>query len=200
MLAFRMLNTWHVGSPTAVRVGSDGQPGWPADWQNTGEPNLILPEQKSEIMNTLTRWDPFKEMDELQRRLGSLFGTAPARRAENGKESLTVAEWSPLVDITEDDKEYLIKADLPEVKKADVKVTVENGVLAITGERRFEKEEKDKRYHRIERSYGSFVRSFSLPDDADADKVSAEFKDGVLLVHLAKNEKARPKSIEVKVA
>jgi HSP20 family protein len=151
-------------------------------------------------MNTLTRWDPFKEMDELHRRLSALWGTGPARPAEPGKESLTVAEWSPLVDITEDDKEYLIKAELPEVKKEDVKVTVENGVLAITGERRFEKEEKSKRYHRIERSYGSFVRSFSLPDDADPAKVSAEFKDGVLLVHLAKNEKARPKSIEVKVA
>jgi HSP20 family protein len=151
-------------------------------------------------MNTLTRWDPFKEMDELHRRLSALWGTGSSRPAETGKESLTVAEWSPLVDITEDDKEYLIKAELPEVKKEDVKVTVENGVLAITGERRFEKEEKNKRYHRIERSYGSFVRSFSLPDDADPAKVSAEFKDGVLLVHLAKNEKARPKSIEVKVA
>jgi HSP20 family protein len=172
----------------------------PLDRQNTGKPNLILPNENSQIMNALTRWDPFKEMDELQRRLSSIWGGAPARRPEAGKESLTVAEWSPLVDITEDDKEYLIKADLPEVKKGDVKVTVENGVLAITGERRFEKEEKDKRYHRIERSYGSFVRSFSLPDDADADKVSAEFKDGVLLVHLTKNEKARPKSIDVKVA
>jgi len=152
------------------------------------------------IMTTLTRWDPFKEMDELQRRLSTLFGTAPARQGNGGKEAMTVAEWSPLVDITEDDREYLIKADLPEVKKADVKVTVENGVLAITGERKFEKEEKDKRYHRVERSYGSFLRSFTLPDDADAEKVTAEFKDGVLLVHLAKNEKARPKSIDVKVA
>ncbi|MGB9601732.1 MAG: Hsp20/alpha crystallin family protein, partial [Limisphaerales bacterium] len=89
--------------------------------------------------------------------------------------------------------------ELPEVKKDDVKVTVENGVLTISGERKFEKEEKGVRYHRIERSYGYFARSFSLPEDADAEKVSAEFKDGVLKVHVAKSEKARPKQIEVKV-
>ena len=151
-------------------------------------------------MNTLTRWDPFKEMDEMQKRLSSIFGLAPLRRGDGEKETMTVTEWSPLVDISEDEKEYLIKAELPEVKKEDVKVTVEKGVLTITGERRFEKEEKDKRYHRIERSYGSFLRSFTLPDEADESKVNAEFKDGVLLVHLHKNEKARPKSIEVKVS
>jgi HSP20 family protein len=149
-------------------------------------------------MSALTRWDPFKEMDDLQKRLTSIFGLGPQRTA-NGKEDMTLAQWLPLVDITEDEKEYLIKAELPEVKKEDVKVTVENGVLTVSGERKFEKEEKDKKYHRIERSYGSFTRSFSVPDDADDTKVSAEFKDGVLIVHLAKSEKARPKSIEVKV-
>ncbi|HEY6169557.1 MAG TPA: Hsp20/alpha crystallin family protein [Verrucomicrobiae bacterium] len=151
-------------------------------------------------MNTLVRWDPFKEMDDMQKRLSTIFGLAPLRRGDGEKETMTVTEWSPLVDITEDDKEYLIKAELPEVKKDDVKVTVEKGVLTITGERKFEKEEKDKRYHRIERSYGSFLRSFNLPDDADDTKVNAEFKDGVLFVHLYKNEKARPKAIEVKVS
>ena len=152
-------------------------------------------------MNALTRWDPFKEMDDLQKRLNSMFGLTPGRTATaNGKEDMTVAQWLPLVDITEDDKEYLIKAELPEVKKDAVKVTVENGVLTISGERRFEKEEKDKKYHRIERAYGSFTRSFSVPDDADDAKVGAEFKDGVLTVRLAKSEKARPKSIEVKVS
>lgn len=150
-------------------------------------------------MNALSRWDPFKEMDEVSKRLNSLFNLSPSRLS-NGKEAMTVAEWSPLVDITEDDKEYLIKAELPEVRKEDVKVTVENGVLSITGQRKFEKEEKDKRYHRIERAYGSFTRSFTLPDDADDGKVSAEFKDGVLGVRLAKNEKARPRSVEVKVS
>ena len=152
-------------------------------------------------MNALTRWDPFKEMDDLQKRLNSIFGLAPGRPANGSKEeTMTVAQWLPLVDITEDDKEYLIKAELPEVKKDEVKVTVESGVLTISGERRFEKEEKEKKYHRIERAYGSFTRSFSVPDDADDAKVSAEFKDGVLTVRLAKSEKARPKSVEVKVA
>jgi HSP20 family protein len=113
---------------------------------------------------------------------------------------MAVADWSPLVDISEDDNEYLIKAELPDVKKEDVKVTAEEGTLTIMGERKFEKEEKGKKYHRVERSYGSFVRNFSLPDDASPAKVSAEFKDGVLTVHLAKDEKAKPQHIEVKVA
>jgi HSP20 family protein len=151
-------------------------------------------------MNALTRWDPFKEMEELQNRLSGFFGRTAVRRKNGKEESITVAEWEPLVDITEDDKEYLIKAELPEVKKEDVKVSVEDGVLTISGERKFEKEEKNKRYHRVERAYGSFVRSFTLPDVADADKVNAEFKDGVLKVHLPKSEKAKPKQIEVKVA
>jgi HSP20 family protein len=151
-------------------------------------------------MNTLTRWDPFQEMDDLQKRLTSIFGLAPQRPIDGREETMTVAQWLPLVDITEDDKEYLIKAELPEVKKDEVKVNVEGGVLTISGERKFEKELKDKKYHRIERAYGSFVRSFSVPDDADDSKVSAEFKDGLLTVRLTKSEKARPKSIEVKVA
>jgi HSP20 family protein len=116
-----------------------------------------------------------------------------------GKEALTVAQWSPLVDITEDAKEYLIKAELPDMKKEDVRLTVENGVLAISGERKFEKEEKGRKYHRIERAYGSFVRSFSLPEDADGSKVTADFKDGMLQVHLPKSVKAKPKAIEIKV-
>jgi HSP20 family protein len=149
-------------------------------------------------MNVLTRWDPFKEMDELHRRLNSLFTAVPRRSGED-RENMTVAEWAPTVDITEDEKEYLIKAELPEVRREDVKVTLENGVLTITGERKLAREENGKRYHRIERSYGSFARSFTVPDDADDAKVGAEFKDGVLSVHLIKSEKARPRSIEVKV-
>jgi len=113
---------------------------------------------------------------------------------------MAVAEWAPLVDISEDDQEYLIKAELPEVKKEDVKVTAEEGTLTITGERKFAKEEKGKKYHRVERAYGSFERNFSFPDDANPAKVSAEFKDGVLSVHLAKTEKAKPQQIEVRVA
>jgi HSP20 family protein len=121
-------------------------------------------------------------------------------RRGNGKESITLPEWTPLADITEDDREYVIKAELPELRKEDVKVTVENGVLTISGERKFEKEEKQKKYHRVERGYGSFVRTFALPEDADADKVKAVFKQGMLEVHLPKNEKAKPKQIEVQVA
>jgi HSP20 family protein len=105
-----------------------------------------------------------------------------------------------LADITEDDKEYLIKAELPEMRKEDVKVTAENGVLTISGERKFEKEEKKKKYHRVERGFGTFMRSFALPDDADFSKVNAEFKNGVLRVHVPKSEHAKPKQIEVKVA
>ena len=148
-------------------------------------------------MNALSKWNPFRELDEIQNRLSSLFGRTPVRGL--GEEAMTVSEWTPLVDITEDDKEYLIKAELPEVKKEDVKVTVENGTLTITGERKFEKEEKDKKYHRIERAYGSFMRSFALPEGAAGEKVSADFKDGVLKVHLPKSAEAKPKSIDVKV-
>ena len=146
-------------------------------------------------MNALTKWSPFRELEDLQNRLSSLFGRTPVRGL--GEEAMTVSEWTPLVDIAEDDQEYLIKAELPEVKKEDVKVTAENGVLTITGERRFEKEEKGKKYHRVERVYGSFVRSFTLPEGAAGDKVTAEFKDGVF--HLAKSTEAKSKSINVKV-
>ena len=150
-------------------------------------------------MNAITRWDPFKELDELQNRLSTLFGRAPIRKNGAKDEALAVAEWAPMVDVVEDDNEYLIKAELPEVKKDDVKVTVQDDVLTITGERQYEKEEKEKKYHRVERAYGSFARSFTLPEDADGEKVAAEFKDGVLKVHLPKSEQAKPKSIEVKI-
>ena len=150
-------------------------------------------------MNTITSWRPLKEMEELQNRLSNLFSSFPTRMGDGKEESISTAEWAPLVDITEDDKEYLIKAELPDVKKEDVKVAVENGRLTITGERKFEKEES-KKYHRVERLYGRFVRSFIVPDIAEADKVSAEFADGVLKVHLPKSEKAKPRQIEVKVA
>jgi HSP20 family protein len=151
-------------------------------------------------MNTLTRWNQLRQLEALQQGLGSLFSRSPAQWPEGQEEQIAVPEWAPLVDISEDDKEYLIKAELPEVKREDVKVTAEQGTLTITGERKFEKEEEGKKYHRVERSYGSFVRNFSLPDDASPAKVSAEFKDGVLSVHLAKTQKAKPKQIEVKVA
>jgi HSP20 family protein len=135
------------------------------------------------------------ELADVENRLSRFFG-----RRTNGREDITIADWEPLADITEDDKEYIIKAELPDVKKEDVKVTVENGVLTIAGERRFEKEEKKKKYHRVERAYGTFVRSFALPDLAHADRVKAEFKDGMLTVHVPKSERAKAKQVEVKVS
>lgn len=143
-------------------------------------------------------WDPVRQIEDMEHRLEQFFGR-PARATNGGKEGLTVAQWAPAVDITEDEKEYLIKAELPELKKEDVKVTVENGELNITGERKFEKEEKNKKYHRVERSYGSFLRSFTLPEGVNGEKVNAQFKDGVLSVHLPKDEKAKPKAVEVAV-
>jgi HSP20 family protein len=149
-------------------------------------------------MQPLTRWEPLREMEDFQNRLSTLFGR-PIRRG-NGREEITLSEWTPPADITEDDKEYLIKAELPEIKKEDVKITIENGMLTISGERKFEKEEKRRKYHRVERGYGTFVRSFTLPDDADGNKVKAEFKNGLLTVHLPKSEHAKPKQIEVNVS
>jgi HSP20 family protein len=151
-------------------------------------------------MNALKRWNRLKDLEAFQHGLDSLLSRSPVHRPEGEEELMTVAEWSPLVDISEDDQEYRIKAELPEVKKEDVKVTAEAGTLTIMGERRFETEEKGRKYHRVERAYGSFGRSFSLPEDASPGRVSAEFKEGVLTVHLMKDEKAKPQQIEVKVA
>jgi len=148
-------------------------------------------------MTALMRWDPFRELEEMSDRLNRMFARPAART--NGKETMIVADWVPTVDISETDGEYEIKAEIPDVKKEDVKVTLEDGVLTIQGERKREKEEKGKKYHRVERSYGSFVRSFGLPDLIDEEKVKAEFKDGLLNLHLPKSEKAKPKAIEVKV-
>ena len=155
-------------------------------------------------MNTLARdglfrtRNPLKELEDFERRLAAMLGTQEPT-SHGGKEVLTVAQWSPLVDITEDDKEYLIKAELPGMKKEDVRLTVENAILAISGERTFEKEEQGRKYHRIERAYGSFVRRFSLPEDADGSRVSADYADGMLQVHLPKSPKANPTAIEIAV-
>jgi HSP20 family protein len=151
------------------------------------------------MMNALKRWNQLRELEALHHGLSSMFGRAPALGPEGQEEQIAVPEWAPLVDISEDDHEYLIKAELPEVKKEDVKVTAEEGTLTIMGERKFEKEQPGKKYHRVERAYGSFGRSFALPDDVTPAKVSAEFKDGLLTVHLVKTEKAKPQQIEVKV-
>ena len=147
----------------------------------------------------IVKWDPFKELEDVSNRLNRIFGRFPAR-AESGQEMLAVADWSPSADITETDAAYLIKAEIPGVQKEDVKVTVQDGMLTMQGERKMEKEEKGKKFHRIERSYGSFVRSFRIPDDADENSVKAEFKDGMLNVTLAKSAKAKAKSVNVSVS
>ncbi len=149
-------------------------------------------------MTNLTRWDPFKELDDLQTRLNTMFGRAPVRREGGREEQIAVAEWAPVVDILEDQKEFLIKLDLTEVRKEDVKVTVQDEVLTISGERQMEKD-PGRKFHRVERPYGRFARSFSLPEEADATKVNAEFREGMLRVHLPKAEKAKPRSVEVKI-
>jgi len=147
----------------------------------------------------LVKWDPFREMEDVSNRLNRIFGRSLAR-AGSGNEMLAMADWAPSVDISETDTAYLVKTEIPGVKKEDVKVTIQDGMLAIQGERKMEKEEKDKKFHRIERSYGSFMRSFRVPEDADENSVKAEFKDGMLNVTLTKSEKAKPKSINVSVS
>ena len=150
----------------------------------------------NEKMNTLMKWNPFRELDDLQNRLVSYLGR---RSLLSSGENLTIAEWTPLVDVTEDDKEYVVTAELPDVKEEDVKVTVQEGILHITGERKFEKEETGKKYHRIERSYGSFERSFSLPENTKPEALTADYKNGVLKVHLPKSAEAKSKTVEVKI-
>jgi HSP20 family protein len=146
----------------------------------------------------MVRWDPFAELEDMSTRLSRLVGTAPARRlADEG--GAVFADWAPAMDVQETEREYLIKADLPEVKKEDVKVAIDDGVLSMEGERKQEKEEKGKTFHRVERAYGKFVRRMAVPTDVDTGKIAAEFKDGVLNVHLPKSPAAKPKMIDVRV-
>jgi HSP20 family protein len=138
-----------------------------------------------------------REMEEMSDRLGKFFG--PWTRPYEVTEPFKVADWTPAADIQETEKEYLLKLEIPEVKKEDVKVMLQDNELTVTGERKLEKEEKGKKFHRIERAYGTFVRTFTVPTDADETKINAEFKDGLLLLKLPKLDKPRPKTIEVKV-
>jgi len=146
----------------------------------------------------LVKWDPFVELEDVSKHLNRIFGRFPAR-TEAGREALTVADWAPTVDITETDSAYLIKGEIPGVNKEDVKVTIEDGMITMRGERKQEKEEKNKKFHRIERSYGSFLRSFRVPDDVDEAAVKAEFKDGMINVTLPKSGKSKAKSINVSI-
>lgn len=136
----------------------------------------------------ITKWDPMRELEEMSNRLNRMFGGSLTTRAE--REQMSFPDWHPSVDVAETAETYLIQAELPQVKKEDIKVTVDNGVLRISGERKQEREDKDKRFHRVERSYGSFMRTFTLPDDADSENITADVKDGVLSVKI---KKAAPK-------
>lgn len=147
----------------------------------------------------LIKWDPLSELEAMSSRLNRIFGRTGMPSAE-GHDMVKTADWTPSVDISETDKEFVIKAEIPGVKKDDVKVTVESGMLSIKGERKMEKEEKGKTFHRVECSYGSFVRSFRVPDGVDESKVKAEFKDGVINVTLPKSQKAKSKALEIPVA
>ena len=157
------------------------------------------PPTRNEKMNALKRWNQLKEMEAFQHGLEGLLRRSSAHWPAGQEEALAVPEWSPLVDISEDDSEYLIKAELPEVRKEDVKVTAEEGMLTIMGERKFEKEENGKRYHRVERSYGSFSRTIPLSADVDKDKVGAAFRKGVLTVTLPKTAKAAEEKKKISV-
>ena len=146
---------------------------------------------------TLTRWDPFREFDDMSQRFNRMFGRASLARRN---EDLALPDWQPSVDIKETAEAFVIKADLPEVKKEDIKISVENGVLTLRGERKTEKEEKDAKYHRVERAYGSFMRSFALPENVVQDKIKADSSDGLLTITLTKSAEKKPKSVEVKVS
>src|SRR5204862_4673176 len=139
-------------------------------------------------MNTLITWNRRRELDEAQNRFNQFLGGFPNRMSNrmgnDEAHSLTVADWSPEVDISEDDHGYLFKADLPEIKKDDVRVTVEDGILCVSGERKSEKEDKKKKVHRNERTFGTFRHSFTLLEEADSTIVTTEFDDGVLTEQL----------------
>jgi HSP20 family protein len=146
----------------------------------------------------LVKLDPFVELEDVSKHLNRIFGRFTAR-AEPDREVLAMADWAPTVDITETDSAYMIKGEIPGVNKEDVKVTIEDGMITMRGERKQEKEEKNKKFHRIERSYGSFMRSFRVPDDVDENAVKAEFKDGMINVTLPKSGKTKAKSINVSI-
>jgi len=144
---------------------------------------------------TLIKWDPLREMDRALDRYSRDYLTQRGLELDLG----FGGDWAPRVDIAETDKAFVIKMEVPEVDKKDVKIEVEHGILKIMGERKREKEEQGKKFHRIERCYGSFCRSFTLPKNIEEGKIEAKFKDGMLTVELPKVELPKSKPIEIKV-
>jgi len=145
----------------------------------------------------VSAWSPFRDLVNMQREVGRLFD---GLFSDFDRDGSMMTSWSPRTDVIENNESYTIKAELPGVNKNDVKITLRENVLTIKGEKKQEKEEKDHNLHRVERSYGSFERSFSLPSNLKSDKIDAAYKDGVLTITLPKAEEPKPKEIEVKVA
>ena len=143
----------------------------------------------------VNRWDPFRDLNSLQERMNRLF--EDANRGWRADEPSATTSWSPAVDIYETESEIIVQAEVPGMERKDIELTLENNVLTLKGERRFEKEGKDENYHRIERSYGSFSRAFSIPAMVDEKVIKADYKEGVLAIILPKKEKARAKQINI---
>ena len=142
----------------------------------------------------ITRWDPFREVVALQNRVNSLF-----REMNEGDSPLTAASFVPAVDIYEDPKKVVLKLEVPGIEEKDLDVRVENNTLTVKGERKFEKEEKEENFHRIERRYGTFYRAFTLPSTVDTEHVQANYQNGILKLELSKKPEAQPKQIKVNV-
>jgi HSP20 family protein len=147
----------------------------------------------SRRIRSYTVANPFKELFEMQRNLNNLF------EGKTANEETALNTWTPTVDIYEDQDAFLLKLELPEVSKEDIKVNLNENVLSISGERRFENEDKRDGYHRVERSYGQFYRSFTLPPNINAEAINAEYKDGMLRLSLPKKDEAKPKAISVNI-
>jgi HSP20 family protein len=148
---------------------------------------------------TITRWIPLQDFSVLQNRLNSIFQDFSRAGAEPGQEALTTGSFVPPVDIYEDEQKLVLKLEVPGIRQEDLDIRVENNTLTIRGERKFSKEEKEENFHRIERRYGSFVRSFTLPDTVDTEKIQAGYDAGVLAIELARRVEAKPKQIRVTV-
>jgi len=148
----------------------------------------------------IVRWlDPFRDLTSIQERMNQIFEDALSR-SRGRDEGLRTGMWTPAVDIYERNDAVVVKAELPGVEKEQISVEVKDGILTLRGERKFERDVKEESYHRIERSYGTFLRSFSLPVSVDQDKVKAAFRDGVLEVELPKKEQAKPKQVRVDIS
>ncbi len=148
----------------------------------------------------IVRWRPMRDLMSLQEEMNRIFDRFFGNLPAEDQEEMAVSDWYPDVDIVENKDEIVVKAELPGMKKDDIHISYKDGVLTLEGERKKEKEEKDVNYHRIERVYGKFCRSFQLPTVIQEDKINAEYKDGVLTIHLPKAEEAKPKEIEIKVS